>query len=163
MGIGASIVEFFQSYVALSFFNILTSNPKLERTIVIFCIPIFLLIGVFYLFKKNKGMPKATDKGSQVMGVAKGFLLSALNLVAILYYVFIGGYLANLKLITLLPDKIASFSLGVVVGSFLVFVLYAKLGEYIHNKSEKLSRYASKVVGVICIGLAVSQAIRYFY
>lgn len=163
MAAGASVVLFFQSYVALSFFNIITSDPHLERTLIIFCIPVFMIIGVFYLFKKNTGMPKATNKGSQVMGVAKGFLLSALNLVAILYYVFIGGYLANLHLITLLPDKIASFSFGAVIGSFLTFALYAKLGEFIHKRSEKLSRYASRMVGIICIVLAISQAIRFFY
>ena len=163
MGVGASFVEFFQSYVALSFFNILSTNPKMERTIIITCIPIFLVIGVYYLFKKPDTMPQPTTKAADAIGAAKGFMLSALNLIAIPYYVFLGGYLASANYISLKPELIAAFSAGVVVGSFLVFVLYAKLGQYISRKSEKLSHYASKIVGLIFITLAVSQAIRYYW
>lgn len=163
MGIGASIVEFFQSYVALSFYHILTHNPKLERTIIVSCIPIFLAIGVFYLFKKNSSMPRPTTKAAHAMGMAKGVMLSALNLIAVPYYVFIGGYLASSGYIHLKPELIASFAAGVVAGSFMVFLLYAKLGQYIKRKSEKLSRYASKIVGLIFIAIAVSQAVRYYW
>ncbi len=163
MGIGASVVEFFQSYVALSFYNILTSNPRMERSIILFCIPVFLAIGVYYLFKNDRRMPKPTHKAAHAMGFAKGFMLSSLNLVAIPYYVFLGGYLASSGYIKLKPELIASFAVGVVGGSFMVFLLYAKLGQYIRSKSEKLSRYASKIVGLIFITIAVSQAIRYYW
>jgi threonine/homoserine/homoserine lactone efflux protein len=163
MGIGAAVVEFFQSYIALSFYNILTTNPKMERTIIVFCIPIFLIVGVYYLLKKNRAMPKPTTKASTAIGFAKGFMLSSLNLIAIPYYVFIGGYLASANYIRLKPELIAAFALGVVGGSFLVFLLYAKLGQLIRRKSEKLSRYASKIVGLIFIAIAVSQAIRYYW
>ncbi len=161
MGIGASIVEFFQSYVALSFYNILSNNPKTERMIIITCIPIFLIIGTYYLLKKNSVMPKPTHRAAHAIGLAKGFMLSALNLIAVPYYVFIGGYLSNNKLIDLKPDLIAAFATGVVAGSFMVFVLYAELGKYIQRKSEHMSQYASKIVGMIFIAIAVSQAVRY--
>jgi threonine/homoserine/homoserine lactone efflux protein len=163
MGIGASIVEFFQSYIALAFYNILTTNPKVERTIIFICIPIFLIIGVYYLFKKNNQMPPPTTKAANAMGAAKGFMLSAFNLIAIPYYVVVGGYLASSKYISLRPEFIAAFATGVVAGSFLVFVLYAKLGQYIRKKSERLSRYASKIVGILFITIAVSQVVRYWW
>lgn len=163
MGIGASIVEFFQSYIALSFYNILTTNPKMERSIIVSCIPLFLIIGVYYLIKKNNTMPKPTTRASNMIGAAKGFMLSSFNLIAIPYYVFIGGYLASAGYIHLRPEYIAAFAVGVVGGSFLVFLLYAKLGQYIRRKSDKLSRYASKIVGLIFIAIAISQAIRYYW
>jgi threonine/homoserine/homoserine lactone efflux protein len=163
MGLGASFVEFFQSYVALAFFNILTTNPKVERTIILCCIPIFLTIGVYYLFKKSTSMPKPTSKVSHAIGAAKGFMLSAFNLIAVPYYVFLGGYLASSNYINLRPQFIAAFSTGVVAGSFMVFVMYAKLGQYIRKKSERMSRYASKIVGIIFIVIAISQAIRYWW
>lgn len=90
-------------------------------------------------------------------------MLSALNLIAIPYYVFLGGYLHSANVIDLNPGHIASFALGVVAGSFLVFVLYARLGQYIARKSEKMSHYASKVVGLIFIAIAISQAFRYYW
>src|SRR5262245_43465888 len=163
MGIGASTVEFFQSYVALAFFNILTTNPKVERTIILACIPIFITIGIYYLFKRSTTMPKPTTKAINAIGFAKGFMLSAFNLIAIPYYVVLGGYLASSNYISLRPEFIAAFSAGVVAGSFLVFVLYDKLGQYISKKSEKMSRYASKIVGLIFIIIAISQAIRYWW
>jgi len=163
MGVGASFVEFFQSYIALSFFNILTANPGMERAIIVTCIPIFLIIGVYYLFKKNTAPPRPSNKAMHVIGAAKGFMLSALNLIAIPYYVFLGGYLHSANIIRLEPEFIASFAVGVVGGSFLVFLLYAKLGQYIRDKSDKLSHYASKIVGMIFIAIAISQAFRYYW
>lgn len=163
MGIGASIVEFFQSYVALSFFNILKTNQDIEETIIMICIPIFLAVGIYYLFKKNASLPKPTNKASNVIGFAKGFMLSMFNLIAIPYYVFLGGYLASSDYIILKPEFIAAFSAGVVVGSFIVFLLYAKLGQYIRKKSERLSLYASKIVGAIFIALALSQMVRFWW
>ena len=108
-------------------------------------------------------MPKPTAKAANAIGAAKGFMLSAFNLIAIPYYVFIGGYLASSNYINLRPQFIASFASGVVMGSFLVFLLYAKLGQLIKKKSERMSRYASKIVGLIFIIIAVSQAIRYWW
>jgi hypothetical protein len=108
-------------------------------------------------------MPLPTTKASNAIGFMKGFMLSTLNLIAIPYYVFIGGYLASAKVISLKPEFILAFAVGVVGGSFLVFFLYAKLGQYIKQKSEKLSLYASKIVGLIFISIAVSQAIRYYW
>ncbi len=163
MGIGASIVEFFQSYIALAFFNILTTHPKMEKMIIVSCIPIFLIIGGYYLIKKSEVMPRPTTKAQHAIGFVKGFLLSAFNLIAIPYYVFLGGYLASADYIKLKPEFIAAYSTGVVAGSFMVFVLYAQLGKYIKKKSQKLSRYASKIVGLIFIAIAISQAIRYYW
>ena len=163
MAIGAAIVEFFQSYIALTFYHILSHNEAMERTIILTCIPIFLLVGVYYLFKKNHDIPKPSFKAANVIGAAKGFIISSLNLMAIPYYVFIGGYLASSNYISLKAEFIASYSAGVVLGSFLTFFIYAKLGQAIKKKSEKMSLYASKIVGIIFIVIAISQAFRYYW
>lgn len=163
MAAGAAFIEFFQAYIALSFYHIITHNPAMERTIIIACIPIFLLVGVYYLFKKNHTSTEPTTKAANVIGAAKGIVLSSLNLMAIPYFVFIGGYLASTNHIDLLPGSIASFSAGSVLGTFTTFFIYAKLGQVIKRKSEKMSRYASKVVGLIFIAIAISQAVRYYW
>jgi len=163
MAIGAAVVEFFQAYIALTFYHILTHNPAMERIIILICIPIFLLIGVYYLFKKNYTIHKPTPKAANVIGAARGIVLSSLNLMAIPYYVFIGGYLASYDYIRLKAEFIAAYSAGVVLGSFLTFFIYAKLGQVIKRRSEKMSLYASKIVGLIFISIAVSQAFRYYW
>lgn len=163
MSFGAAIVVFFHSYVALSFYNILANNPEVERSIIMWCIPVFFLIGLYYLFKKNNIAPKPYKKAATAIGIAKGFIVGSLNLIPIPYYVFIGGYLHNAGQIKLAPEFIAAFSSGVLVGSFVVFAIYSKLGQYIRNKSEKLSAYASKIVGLIFIAIAISQALRYYW
>ena len=163
MGIGASIVEFFQSYIGLTFYQIITKNPAMERTFILICIPIFLVIGVYYLLKKNHLMSKPTTMASNAIGAAKGVMLSSLNLLAIPYYVFIGGYLHASDHISVKAKFIAAFAFGVVIGSFMVFVMYAKIGQVIKKKSEKMSHYASKIVGAIFIAIAISQAFRYYW
>ena len=163
MSCGAAFIEFFQAYIALSFFNILSTNPEVERRIILYCIPIFLVIGFYYLFKKNTNIAPAPTRGSNVIGFAKGMMVTTLNLIAVPYYVFLGGYLHSAGLIRLEPQFAAAFSVGVVGGTFLVFFIYAQLGQYIRRKSEKLSKYASKVVGLIFIAIAISQAFRYYW
>lgn len=163
MAIGAAVVEFFQAYVALTFYHILTHNPAMERTIILICVPIFLLIGIYYLLKKKHTVLKPTTKAANVIGAAKGLVLSSLNMMAVPYYVFIGGYLASSNYISLRAEFIAAFSSGVVLGSFLTFFIYAKLGQVIKRKSEKMSLYASKIVGLIFIAIAISQAFRYYW
>lgn len=163
MAIGASVIEFFQAYIALTFYDILTHNPSMERTIIIVCIPLFLLVGVYYLFKKNHTDHKPTTKAANLLGMARGIALSSINLMAIPYFVVIGGYLASSNYISLKPEFIAAFAAGSVLGSFMTFFIYAKLGQVIKKKSEKMSRYASKIVGLIFIAIAVSQAIRYYW
>lgn len=84
-------------------------------------------------------------------------------MIAIPYYLFIGGYLNSADYISLKAKFIAAFAFGVVVGSFMVFILYAKLGQVIKKKSERLSQYASKILGLIFIAIAISQAFRYYW
>lgn len=163
MAVGAAVIEFFQAYVALTFYDILTHNPAMERTIILTCIPLFLLVGVYYLFKKNHTIHPPTTKAANAMGFAKGIALSSINLMAIPYFVVIGGYLASSNYISLRPEFIAAYSSGAVFGSFLTFLIYAKLGQVIKRKSEKMSRYAAKIVGLIFISIAISQAIRYYW
>jgi hypothetical protein len=163
MAMGAAAVEFFQSYIALSFYHIITHNDEMERSIIIVCIPIFLVVGIYYIFKKNHINHSPTTKAANAIGAAKGIVLSSINLMAIPYFVFIGGYLASTNYIMLKPEFIAAFSAGVVLGSFMTFFIYAKLGIVIKKRSEKMSQYASKVVGFIFIAIAISQAIRYYW
>lgn len=163
MAIGAALVEFFQSYIALSFYHILTHDDAIERSVIKFGIPIFLLAGIYYLLKKNHTLHSPTTKAANAIGAAKGIALSSINIMAIPYFVFIGGYLASANYIQLTPGFIASFSAGVVLGSFITFFIYAKLGLIIKRRSERMSLYASKIVGLIFISIAISQAIRYYW
>ena len=74
-----------------------------------------------------------------------------------------GGYLASSNYISLKAQFIAAFASGVVLGSFMTFFIYAKLGQVVKRKSEKLSVYAGKIVGLIFIIIAISQALRYYW
>ncbi len=163
MAAGAAFIEFFQAYIALTFYHILTHNEEIENMIIIISVPIFLLVGIYYFFKKNHTPLRPTARASNVIGAAKGIALSSVNLMALPYFVFIGGYLASSNHISLKADTIAAFSTGVVFGSFVTFLIYAKLGIVIKRKSEKMSQYASKVVGLIFIAIAISQAVRYYW
>ena len=121
MAIGAAAVEFLQSYIALSFYHILTHNEEMERSIIVICIPIFLIVGIYYLLKKHHHLPRPTTKAAHLMGAARGIVLSSVNLMAIPYFVVIGGYLASANYISLKAEFIAAFSSGVVLGSFITF------------------------------------------
>lgn len=49
------------------------------------------------------------------------------------------------------------FSLGAMLGAFLLLVVYAYLGDKVLRKSEKITRWVNKFIGLVLFGFGVYQ------
>ena len=54
-------------------------------------------------------------------------------------------------------SNVIVFSFGAMAGAFLLLVLYAYLGDRVLSKSEQVTRWVNKFIGVVLIGFGVYQ------
>lgn len=149
--LGASVVVFFQTYIAVSFAKFLYSKPEIIYILEEVGVVIFTVLTLFFLFiarrKKEKKDKDIVKPGSRWGNFLLGALLSALNFFPIPYYVFISvsfssyGYFAFERLFIFL------FVLGVVAGSFSVFYLYIVFFKKLEHRTEFFMKNVNYLLG----------------
>jgi threonine/homoserine/homoserine lactone efflux protein len=133
--IGACLIIFFQTFIALFFADFINNHPLIILGIKKIGFVIFSALSVFFLWKarKDKTIGVAIKVRSKTNRFFYGMLLASLNLFPIPYYVFISITLHAYGYFYFLDSFIYAFVFGAVSGSFLVFyayILYFKKQEY---------------------------------
>lgn len=149
--IGATIIIFFQSLLALLFANFINNNPSVINSLEEIGLFIFAGLTIYFFWKakkpqKTKSKIKARSKTNRFF---YGMLLSALNLFPIPYYVFSSITLATYGIFYFIPSYIYSFVTGVVLGSFLVFYLYILYFKKRETKSSFLINNGNYVFAIV--------------
>jgi threonine/homoserine/homoserine lactone efflux protein len=160
---GAAIIEFIQAALALKFSEVITRYPVTELILFWISIPIFIALGIYYIRQKRESgkEPHAYSHGK---GFIKGVIVSALNVLAIPYWVFYGTYLTSVRVID--PSynfNIFLFSFGVLTGTVIILMVYARLGEYAKTKFSRITHYIAPGVGYFFFFLALIQIGRGVY
>lgn len=159
---GAAVVEFLQAFIALKFTYLFTENPKVDLVIQWGVIPVFIVLGLYYLFKKPNTASSKKNVES-VSGFFKGMMLSTLNMLAIPYWVFYGTYLNSEGILVYENVYIIVFALGVMFGGLTLFTAYAKLGLLVVEKMDKARFYTNRFIGILFLGFGVFQLIRLLF
>jgi threonine/homoserine/homoserine lactone efflux protein len=124
--IGATVIVFFQSFLALLFANFINNHPSVINSLQEIGLFIFMSLTIYFLWKAQK--PKSSKKEIKVRSKTNrffyGMLLSSLNLFPIPYYVFISITFATYGYFKFIPSFIYAFVVGAMSGSFMVFYLY---------------------------------------
>ncbi len=157
LALGASVVELVQALVAILFTDWFIQYPKVEQIIQYGAIPVFIGLGLYFLFKKPSA-PKV-DWGGSATEFFKGITISSLNLLAIPYWIFYAGYLGAdgwLKGHT----EVGCFVLGVMVGSLLLLYLYARLSLKVLDRVGQVERWSNKLIGFIFLFFGAFQVLR---
>ncbi|CAM2779695.1 Threonine/homoserine/homoserine lactone efflux protein [Flavobacterium succinicans] len=141
--LGAVLVIFIQTFLALLFARVLDKSPALLLLFREIGCVIFALLTVYFLLvaKKPKIKEGNIKKYSKKSRFFLGILLSALNFFPIPYYVLLGITFASYHLFSFDITSILIFVLGVVSGAFMVFYGYvfffnkieAKAGFFLQN------------------------------
>lgn len=161
---GASAAEFFQAWFAVEMSGWFMRHPAVERYFQWASVPVFWAMAVYlFFFARAPKSAKASQSGSVAGQIGKGALLSAFNLLAIPYWFTYCGWLR----VTgwwrgegIGYDLI--FSAGVSIGTFCALVLYARLGQEIVKRSDKMAQYANRFVGLIFFALGLKVVIDIF-
>lgn len=167
--LGAVIVIFFQTYIAVVFANYINTHPEI---IILFreigLIIMFFATLYFLLFAKKQKLknPNKIKIKSKKSRFFTGMVLSAINVLPIPYYVLITVTLASYNVFSFCTTSIYSFVSGVVVGSFAVFYCYVVLFEKFKVKADyalnNMNTILGTVTGIITL-LSFFNVIKYYY
>jgi threonine/homoserine/homoserine lactone efflux protein len=149
--IGATIIVFFQTLLALLFANFINSNPEIISRLQEIGLFIFIALTIYFFWKAQRPkVPKEEKKiRSKTNRFFLGMLLSALNLFPIPYYVFVSITLSTYGYFYFIQSFIYSFVVGVVAGSFLVFYFYILFFKKKDAKSSFLMNNGNYIIGSI--------------
>jgi len=152
--IGASIVVVVQAYLALTFAKLISTEPTIIANFKIAGIVIFFLLS-FYFFSQARKPKKEEDHKKPKKGnfFLIGMGLSALNALAIPFYLAIGIYSEEkgwLRMI--LYDKII-FVLGASLGVFLLLKTYCRFAQTILRKSKLIARNSNYILSILFLVL----------
>lgn len=149
--IGATIIVFFQTFLALLFANFIDSRPDIINKLQEFGLFIFIALTIYFFWNaKRPKIPKSEVKiRSKTNRFFLGMLLSVLNLFPIPYYVFISITLSSYGCFFFDKKFILSFVSGVVIGSFLVFYMYILFFKKRESKSSFLMDNGNYIIGTI--------------
>jgi len=160
--LGAAIVELIQVFIALKFTWLFAENPSIERIFQIVATVVFFAGGTFFFFfAKSKPAVSETDvKPSRRGDFFRGMFISTLNLMVIPYWIFYATLLTTNDLLVRDNPHVIVFSFGTMFGTFTLLVVYAFLGARILSKSEQITGWVNKSIGLLLIGFGVWQVIK---
>jgi threonine/homoserine/homoserine lactone efflux protein len=149
--LGAVIIIFFQTFLALLFARVIDKSPSLIMLLREIGCVIFALLTVCFLFVAKKPKLKGGNikKYSNSSRFFLGVLLSTLNFSPIPYYVLLGITFASYQLFTFDLLSIFIFVLGVVSGAFIVFYGYVAFFNKIESKADFFIQNMNRIIGTI--------------
>jgi threonine/homoserine/homoserine lactone efflux protein len=166
--LGALIVIFFQTYIAILFARYIDSRPDV---IVLFRevgFGIFVALSIYFFFfaKKSNKKDEIVKIRSKTSRFFLGMLLSALNFFPIPYYVFITITLASFGYFSFESTEIMLFLIGVVLGSFSVFYYYIRFFNKLESKTDffnkNMNAIIASVTGIIAL-VTLINIIKYYF
>jgi threonine/homoserine/homoserine lactone efflux protein len=163
--VGASIVIFFQTFIAVLFARFINNHQEIVATLQEIGIFVFSLLSIYFFFIAEKPKKIKTDK--TVKGKSNrfflGMLLSTLNLLPVPFYVFASMSLQASGYFSFDKIPVSSFVMGVVLGSFTVFYIYIVAFKKIEKETEFLMRNINTIIGSVTTFMAVVTLFKLLY
>ena len=124
--LGACLIVFSQTYLAVLGANFLYQNPKIVIVLQEIGSLVFLGLTVYFFWsgRRKKKQQAVTEIKNVVQRFFSGMFLSALNMLPIPYYVFLSLWFSSKGWFSFTTQQENAFVLGAVLGSFLIFYLY---------------------------------------
>ncbi len=164
VAIGATIIEFTYTFLALYFIDFFLKNEVVGQAIKTIAIFIFIALALFYWFRKYKPVAEMkSGRYSKSRNFGLGMGIAALNMLILPYWIFLGLWFKSNQIRFATASDILFMSLGSALGALFVFLLYVRLGGFIVGKISKVSYYTNKTLAVLFFSLAVVQVIRIAY
>ena len=159
---GATSIIFFQAAVAVVFADFFIKNPfVIDYLRLIGIVVFFILAGVFYALSKreiNIDSEEQKPKGKYFM---RGAGMSALNMLAVPFYLAIAMYLASESKLILEPTYKFLFAIGAALGAAILFYIYISSSNLISRKASFIARNINIILSVLFLVLAVLGVFRY--
>jgi threonine/homoserine/homoserine lactone efflux protein len=164
VAVGASIIELIQAFIALKFTWVFVENTTVQSVLDVIALVVFWGLGLYYFFIAKAVNPdeKTELKDSKMTGFLKGMSVSSVNVLVFPYWIFYGTYLTSNGWMRMENEFLYIFVFGVMMGTFILLCLYAKLGQMITMRAERMTIYVNKFIGIIFIGFGLYQAWKFW-
>jgi threonine/homoserine/homoserine lactone efflux protein len=163
--VGASIVVFLQTYVAVIFARFISIHLEIISLLQEIGILVFTALSVYFFWIAKK--PKKQQKDIKIKGKTNrfyhGILLSMLNFLPVPFYVFTSISIASSDYFHFEKFEIINFVLGVMLGSFSVFYLYIVSFKMIEAKTTFLMKNINNIIGSITGLIAAFTVFKLMY
>lgn len=137
---GTAVTIAVQVFLAVFLAKFIDFNAEVTKIFREVGLAVFIFITIYFLFfaskqdqKKKKRKELEIGKDKQKNKFIYGLLLSAINVFPIPFYVFLSATLVSYNISVFGQPNSSIFTLGVVVGSMIIFGLYLK---FFNSKSE---------------------------
>lgn len=147
---GALAVIFVQTYIAIFFAKLIDSSPAITEALHEIGLVIFGLLTIYFLFFAKKKEKKKKQSPSKLKSpFLYGGLLAAINVFPIPYYVFLSVTLSSYNYPIFEMIYTSFFSLGVVLGSGLMFYIYVSFFKKPSREDAFILKNINYVIGSI--------------
>ncbi len=167
--LGASIVVFIQTLVAIVFAQYIEGHKEVVILLREIGFGIFAVLTLYFIFIAKAPRVKLKEElriKSKKSRFFLGMLISAINFFPIPYYVFASITLASYGYFTFDTFSGIFFVMGVVLGSFVVFYAYMAYFQKIESKAvfllKNMNVIMGTITGIVSI-LTLYNILRYYY
>lgn len=157
--LGASLVVFFQAGIALFFADYFVQNPKVIDNLKIAAVFVFLGLSIFFYMLSRKKMTTKDENNTQNY-FSKGVAMSAINMLAVPFYLGVSLYLMAEGKIVAIQPYILLFVIGASIGSFLLFYTYILLAKIIIKKLSYIATNINIILSLLFLLLGILTLIK---
>lgn len=155
--VGASIVVFIQGFLAVYFAKYLVANPEVLLQLKKCAIFILIVLSIFFFIQARKKF-KASGKQKKGNSFVIGFGMSSLNMLAIPYYFAMATFAESKGWMSIKIPFSLFYVLGAVLGSFMLFIIYAYFAKLIAEKAQFMAKNINYILSILFIVLAFLTA-----
>ena len=157
MAAGAAFIEFFQIFLAIKFAFIIDGNEVFNKGLNIVALIVFLTLMVYYFFFAKPVQPGQGKAVPRYRTFFRGMAVSSLNVLIFPFWILVTTYITSNELLDINNTNIAIFALGGMSGAFLLFMLYAILGDIIITRSARFGRHVNNMIAGLFLLLSAYQ------
>ncbi|MTG98655.1 MULTISPECIES: LysE family translocator [Myroides] len=148
---GALSVIFIQTFIAIFFSRLIESSPAITEALHEIGLAIFSVLTIYFFFfaKRKEKRKHQGDIPKRQTPFLQGILLASINVFSIPFYVFLSITLATYDYHIFDQIYTILFSLGVVMGSALMFYMYIYFFKKITREDAFILKNINYIIGSI--------------
>lgn len=154
-----SFMELFKPVLAIYFSWLITRHIESNIYIQLAVVLAFIFIGLFFMRKKDTSI-EAENHRRHTPEIVKGVLVSFLNIPALPFWILVVAYFEGTIGFDFSISKVALFLAGVFSGRYGTLYIYARLSQYISERSTIIARWLNRIMAILFYLFALIQAIR---
>jgi threonine/homoserine/homoserine lactone efflux protein len=167
IGLGGALPELIYSAIALKGSEFLAQYPFIINTMLLICIPVFILVGIYLIYNNSKikfnNQHDLQAPKSILKSIAVGLGIGLLNPMLLPFWIVVLSTYHQYELMVI-PSYLnnIAFIIGTAMGAFLLQYLLVHFLKKFNEKFEnKLRKYANLVTAWMFILLGIFQLISF--